>query len=504
MDLGRALVEKLAGLDRASQADSILSRRKLLFGGATALGALAGRVKEAKAVPSQAQLRFLVDRLTFGWTQEEQTLAESLGYHQYLEHHLNPTAIDDSAMAARLSTYQYLGLLPYLAHLLVNVSLAYYQLYEATFLRATYSKRQLYEKMVEFWSDHFNIYLFMGDCAWAKNWEDENVIRPHAMGKFRNLLSASMHSSCMLHYLNNELSVVGNQNENYARELLELHTMGVDGGYTQQDVVEVARCLTGWSFYRYYSDGPLIKMFRFIPQNHDYGPKTVLGHAIPAGQGIEDGEMVCNILASHPSTARFISTKLCKKFWSENPPSSLVDAVTATYLATDGDIKSMLRTIFTTLDPLTAEPKFKRPFHLAVSSLRATNANCDSTGNPVSQAMLDQLISMGHLPFNWAPPDGYPDRMDFWVGLPLARWNYGAALANNQIQSVSMDVNQFYGSAATPDAMVNRINLQMFGGLLSAEERALIRDYLATNPGSETTRREAISLAIATPTFQWY
>lgn len=494
----------LAKMTGDSQSGASLSRRKWLLGGAAALGALAGRNKEAKAVPSPENIRFLVDRLTFGWTQEEQNLAEMLGYHQYLEYQLNYTAIDDSAMVQRLSTYQHLGAIPYLMHLLINVSVAYDQMYEATILRAAYSKRQLYQKMVEFWTDHFNINIFSGECAWIKNWDDENVIRPHAMGKFRDILSASAHSACMLHYLNNEFSVAGNPNENYARELMELHTLGVDGGYTQQDVVEVARCLTGWDFWRYYTAGGLRQMFRFDGTRHDYGAKTVLGNAIPAGQGIEDGEMVINILASHPSTANYISRKLCQKFWSENPPQSLVDAVTATYTATDGDIKSMLRTIFMTLDPALAGPKYKRPFHLVVSALRATGAAYNTTGAYPSPTMKDQLAGMGHLMFNWAPPDGYPDRTDFWVGLPLPRWNFGAGLMNGDIYGVSVDLAQLFGTAATPDALADRINGRLFGGRMAPGERDLIRDYLATAPASESVRRDAVGLALSSPTFQWY
>lgn len=501
------------GLSQARQQDGVtieqdsggpVSRRKLLFGSLAALGAFSRQNREADAAPTDESTRFLVDRLTFGWTQEEQTLADMLGYHQYLEHHLNYTAIDDSALAPRLSVYEHLGIIPYLSHLLVNVSVAWEQMVEATLVRAVYSKRQLYQKMVEFWSDHFNVSLFTGECAWIKNWEDEFVIRPHALGKFRDILSASVHSACMLHYLNNELSVVGNPNENYARELMELHTLGVDGGYTQQDVVEVARCLTGWDFWRYWTAGANRQMFRFDASRHDFGPKTVLGHAIPAGQGIEDGEMVINILASHPSTARYISLKLCRKFWSENPPVELVDAVTATYTATDGDIKAMLRTLFTTLDPAAAGPKLKRPFHLVASALRATNATYVSAGTPVSETMLEQLSTMGHHPFTWSPPDGFPDRTDYWVGLPLARWNFGAKLMNGEILGVGVDPAQFYAAATTPDALVDKIKAKMFGGRMTDEERTELRNYLATNPSSNTVRKEAIGLAISAPSFQWH
>ncbi|HWL92872.1 MAG TPA: DUF1800 domain-containing protein [Phycisphaerae bacterium] len=502
MSLKRFVAEQLGLTASAPSADSVLSRRKMLLGGAAAFAAVSARPPQARAVPPGSANRFLVDRITFGWTPEEQNQADSLGYHEYLERQLDYHSIDDSAMEARLESYEMLDYIPYHMHNLVNVSVAYRQLYEATILRAVQSKRQLYQRMVEFWTDHFNINLFSGECAWIKNWDDKNVIRVHALGSFRELLSASMHSACMLHYLNNELSVWWGPNENYARELMELHTLGVDGGYTQQDVVEVARCLTGWDFHR--PDNYDRQMFRFAANHHDFDAKTVLGHAIPAGQGIEDGEMVCDILASHPSTARYLATKLCRKFWSENPPVTLIDAVTATYTATDGDIKAMLRTLFTTLDPSLAGPKFKRPFHLVVSALRATKASYETTGAEPSVALFNRLANMGHLPFNWAPPDGYPDRADFWVGSPLTRWNFAARLVNGNITYLSVDPAAFFATAATADQLMGQIQAKLFGGRLTAEERNLIRDYLATDPASPSIRLEAIGLALAAPSFQWY
>lgn len=503
MRLARFLADKLGLRDEAAAIDRLVSRRKWLLGG-TLAAALLNTEEKAEAAPSADNLRFLVDRLTFGWTQEEQNLADSLDYNLYLERQLNYTQIDDSAMTQRLSSYEALDFLPMQMHFLINVSYGYEQLYEAAVLRAAYSKRQLFERMVEFWTDHFNINIFSGECAWIKNWDDKNVIRKHAMGRFRDLLGASAHSACMLHYLNNEFSVAAHPNENYARELMELHTLGVDGGYTQQDVIEVARCFTGWDFYRYNIDGANRQMFRFTSAVHDFNQKVVLGNVIPAGGGESDGNTVLDILAAHPNTARFIATKLCKRFWSESPPQSLIDAVTATYLSTDGDIKAMLRTLFTTLDPSTAGPKFKRPFHLFVSALRATNATYATTGQQTSPGMRDALSFAGHLMFNWAPPDGYPDRADAWVGLPLARWNFGASLMNGNIHYVSVDIDQFFAGTSTADQMINRINARLFGGRLPAADQILIRDYLATNPSSAPIRREALGLAMAAPAFQWY
>ena len=245
-------------------------------------------------------------------------------------------------------------------------------------------------------------------------------------------------------------------------------------------------------------------MFRFTAANHDFGQKVVLGNVIPAGGGESDGNTVLDIIAAHPSTARFLATKLCKRFWSENPPQALIDAVAATYTATNGDIKSMLRTLFTTLDPSTAGPKFKRPFHLFVSALRATNATYATNGSQISTGMLNALSLAGHLMFNWSTPDGYPDRADAWQGLPLTRWNFGASLLNGDINYVSVDIDQFFAGATTADQMINRINGRLFGGRLPAGDQTLIRSYLETDPASSSIRREALGLALAAPAFQWY
>src|SRR6185503_4083253 len=227
-------------------------------------------------------------------------------------------------------------------------------------------------------------------------------------------------------------------NENYAREIMELHTLGVEGGYSQKDVQEVARCLTGWTLDRPRQG----TQFMFREFMHDNGEKTVLGHKIPAGGGIKDGEMVIDILAHHPSTAKFISTKLVRRFVSDTPPPALVDRVAQVYLKSDGDIREMLRTIFTSPEFYSKEAyraKIKSPFELAVSAIRAVGGEMN---NPL---MVTQFISkMGQPLYRYQPPTGYPDKAEQWVntGALLERLNFGLALSANKLRGTTVDLKR--------------------------------------------------------------
>src|SRR5436189_4360223 len=237
-----------------------------------------------------------------------------------------------------------------------NPQMVVTELQRAKLLRAVYSDRQLYELMVDFWENHFSIFANKDDDRFLLTGFDRETIRPFAMGRFRDLLGATAHSPAMLFYLDNWRSSVprpypargdkpagtdGGLNENYARELMELHTLGVDGGYTQKDVQEVARCFSGWTIQKPNEQG----LFLYRPGLHDDGEKVVLGQKILAGGGVADGERVLDILLHHPATARFIATKLVRRFVSDEPPPALVERVAATFRATEGDIKAMLRAL---------------------------------------------------------------------------------------------------------------------------------------------------------------
>ncbi len=450
-------------------------------------------------VDKNALLAKLVRRVTWGFTQEEYSLAQQLGYDGYLEYHLNAPAIDDSAMDARLVAYttltmQQYQLYPLPAGQVVN------ELSEAMILRATLSKRQLFERLVEFWTDHFNIDILDNQGRYLKTVDDRNVIRAHALGTFPTMLRASAQSPCMLAYLNNDTNIASSPNENYARELMELHTLSVTGPYTQQDVVAVARCLTGWSLFR-VAAGTNAGLFQFNSAQHDNGSKTVLGQLIPAGGGLQDGFTVLDILAVHPATASFIATKLTKRFLGEDVAASIIASVTATYLATGGDIKAMMRTILSPNNLFTdSGPRYKRPQHQAISAMRALGTPITST----QSLRQNHFAASGHVPFAWGPPDGYPDYLAHWQGLILPRWNFGASLAINGIGGLTFDVATFFAGLSTATQMVDKINTVLFGGEMLANERAALISYLSVNAADTTRRRDTVGLAIGCPSFQWY
>jgi uncharacterized protein (DUF1800 family) len=416
------------------------------------------------------------------------------------------------------------------------------ELQASRIVRATYSDRQLYEQMVDFWENHFNIYAQKGADRWLLTSFDRDTIRPYAMGNFRDLLEATAKSPAMLFYLDNFQSVspnapqgnpnrqmrrqqngafgndplmrparraaIGNGsfgglgnprvnqmpqpqaakqqqakknkrglNENYARELMELHTLGVDGGYTQQDVIEVARCFTGWTIFdpRGYtayvaavenkgSDPGMNNLggrsgtFYFNARLHDNGEKTVLGHKIPAGGGMKDAEMVLDILASHPSTAKFISTKIARWFVSDDPPASLVARMSETFLKTNGDIRAVLSTMINSpefFSPEAYRAKIKTPFELAVSSIRALNG--ETNGGP---ALQNWIARMGQPLYGYQTPNGYPDRADQWVntGALLERMNFALALVGNRIAGTRVDVAQFVKDNPDREAVDYRRN----------------------------------------------
>jgi uncharacterized protein (DUF1800 family) len=327
------------------------------------------------------------------------------------------------------------------------------QVATAKLVRATVSERQLYEQMVDFWQNHFSVFSGKGQTRLYIPEYDRDIIRPRAMGKFRDLLGAVAKSPAMLFYLDNAQSVadsgrntlargvgVGARrqqarrgrglNENYARELMELHTLGVDGGYTQQDVVEVARALTGWSI------DPQTGSFVFRPFAHDADEKIILGQKFPGGRGIEEGERVLDILASHPSTARYITRKLAVRFVSDSAPPALVDRCSDEFKRTDGDIRMTLRCIVSSpefFSRFAYRAKVKTPFELVASSFRATNAVPDQT--PRSAQIVTRL---GQPIFGRQTPDGWPDRAEEWLnaGAMVNRVNFGLQLANGRVPGV--------------------------------------------------------------------
>ena len=330
-------------------------------------------------------------------------------------------------------------------------------LMDSKMLRAIYSNRQLNEELADFWFNHFNIFIDKGADRYLITEYERDVIRPHVLGKFHDLLEATAKSPAMLFYLDNWQSVgpnapqprgAGNRqrrglNENYGRELMELHTLGVDGGYTQKDVTEVARCFTGWTIQNPQRGGA----FTFNARLHDNGEKTVLGVKIPAGGGMEDGEKVLDILAHHASTAHFISKKLAMRFVADDPPASLVDRMAQTFLKTGGDLREVMRTMLNSKEFWSAgayRSKMKSPFEMVASAVRAVSGDVD-----YATALANQVAQLGEPLYRKIEPTGYSNSSKEWLnsaGL-LARMNFALQLADNKVPGVKVKAVQSAGDA---------------------------------------------------------
>lgn len=418
------------------------------------------------------------------------------------------------------------------------------QLGQEELLRAAYSRRQLQEVMVHFWMNHFNIYWPKGAGRYYLTAFEQNVIRPRALGNFEDLLVATAKSPAMLFYLDNWVSVspdLQNQpggvqaevdgampapgtfgvfgmqgsrrfpqartqkrrglNENYGRELMELHTIGLH--YTQRDVTEVARCFTGWTIRRPRLGGG----FYFNPRLHDYGQKIVLGHTIPAGHGIEDGLEVLHILATSPDTAHHIAYEVCQHFVADDPPAELVNEAARTYLRTRGDIRSMLRTILTSSEfysQAAYEAKVKSPFEYVASALRALGAQTDG-----SRRLLGLMAQMGEPMFLCQAPSGYSDVASTWINSSalLARMNFAIALCLGHIPGTIVDWQSLTKAGETSRGILEDLANELTGSKPSpATENAILSRW---GDGGAENRLPAgrelammTALLIASPEFQ--
>lgn len=443
-----------------------------------------------------------LNRLTFGPRPDERARFAEIGLQNWVEEQLAYESVDDFACDLRLKSFDTLRMK---AHELIDLSdkilddvdqqLVPTELRQATLVRQVYSRRQLYEVMAEFWSDHFNIATIKGDCFYLKTVDDREVIRKHALGSFRDLLWASAHSPAMLTYLDNQVNQKGAPNENYARELMELHSLGVNGGYSQRDVMELARCLTGWTVKEHFFYGD----FTFDDGTHDTGEKLVLRRRIPSA-GQSEAEGVIEVLAQHPSTAQFIATKLARRFLADPSPAEIIERAAKAFLRTKGDIRATLRVIL--LDGLSlAEARYRRPVNFVAAALRMLNAETD--GGP---AVQDYLLRMGQRPFNWPTPDGYPDHDAAWQGNLMPRWQFAFALVRNELENTDLDLpalREVSGAKTLPQA-VDALASLLLGSPLPAAQR---NEWLAATRAANATEEETLAILIggilASPAFQW-
>jgi uncharacterized protein (DUF1800 family) len=329
-----------------------------------------------------------------------------------------------------------------------------YDLSEGKLYRGILSNRQLEEELADFWYNHFNVFLDKGADRFQVPTYERDAIRPHVLGRFRDLLEATASSPAMLFYLDNWQSVAPETqgatqgkrparglNENYARELMELHTLGVDGGYTQKDIIEVARCFTGWTIKQPRAGGT----FTFNEKVHDKGEKVVLGVTIPAGGGREDAEKVLDILAAHPSTAKFVSKKLAQRFVADDPPPELIARMAKKFQDTRGDIREVMKVMLTSKEFFSQgayHAKVKSPLEMIASAIRATGAQVD-----FAFQLAQQIARLGQPLYRKLEPTGYSNANAEWVNSAslLARMNFAMALAQNRLPGVKVDSARFTG-----------------------------------------------------------
>jgi uncharacterized protein (DUF1800 family) len=423
----------------------------------------------------------VADLNRFGFGPNNPSLRDynQLGREAWLQEQLNPTDQEPTHLVARLERLEIFHLGPWeLRDWKEETILA--QMQQAAILRAVYSPWQLRERMVDFWTNHFNIFAKKGLAVYRKPWDERDVIRKNALGNFKDMVLASAKSTAMLIYLDQQNSTKTHPNENYARELLELHTLGVQGGYTQRDVMEAARAFTGWSEER----GFLNKKgaFLFVDEIHDKNPKTFLGHNLPGGRGIEDGEDVVNIVATHPSTARFITQKLCDYFLGD-PTNPIQPQMEASFLATKGEIKPLVLLLANAFAK-GAKPLLKRPFDFLASAIRAVDAATDG-GLPVQTA----LAQMGQPLYMWPMPDGFPIEPAAWTSSLLPRWNFASQLLASGLPGTEVDLERLGTQSGTEIA---------FRRSAQNHDLTSLDSLIKSLPLATQT-----ALALASPEFQW-
>jgi uncharacterized protein (DUF1800 family) len=433
--------------------------KKLLFA-VVALTLLAAAAPSHKLTDRQ-RAEHALNRLGFGPRPGEVDRVVAEGVDKWIERQLHPESIDDAAVNARLASFETLkmnngDLMEQYYKPIVAARRARKEgdgeqgedteemkamrqksrrvvgeLSAQRIIRAAESDRQLDEVMADFWLNHFNIFAGKGIDRFLLTSYERDTIRPHMWGKFEDLLMATAKSPAMMFYLDNARSRSGAINENYAREIMELHTLGVDGGYTQKDVTELARVFTGWSIEQRSGQ------FLFRPFQHDRGAKTVLGVHLEGG--IDEGERMIHLLAHHASTAHHIATQLCQRLVADDPPKALVDRVAKTFLESDGDLRATVKAVVDSRefwDPKFYRAKVKSPFEYVISALRASNAR---VVNPIPIARALQQI--GEPLYGAQPPTGYSDKAEAWVnsGAEVNRMNFAADLASNKLPGVRVE-----------------------------------------------------------------
>ena len=580
--------------------DTRLGRRAAIAAAAGLLSLTAWPVAAQRVVTADdaraETITHVLNRIGFGPRPGDVARVQKLGLQAYIEEQLHPERIDDAALDARLAPMASLSMssrdlaaqyfmpadmlnrqlqraqapppnqmtppgqppraqaTPEQRQIRMAAQSVTAELMQAKVLRAVMSERQLEEVLVDFWFNHFNVFIGKGQVRQYLTEYERDAIRPYVLGRFRDMLGATAHSPAMLFYLDNfqsqappdarTLAPAGRRgrggvpvrpgqvrpgqpqprrparglNENYARELMELHTLGVDGGYTQQDVVEVARILTGWTIDQPRAGGSFV----FRTQVHDAGAKTVLGMTFEAGQGEDEGERLLDMLATHPSTARHISFKLAQRFVADEPPAGLVDRVAKVFLDTDGDLRAVTRAVITSPEFLSLDAhhaKVKTPFEFVASAMRATGA---LVNNP--QPLVAALANLGMPLYGAQPPTGYSMTADAWVntGALLARMNLAVQLISGTAplqprqdirggQRPPPVIERLRGRGGALGRNAVRIDLVALAPDTSEAAQARLIDTMLGGNASAATRdtlaraespQQLLALALGSPEFQ--
>ena len=454
----------------------------------------------------------LLNRIGFGPRPGDVDRILGLGLDRYIQGQLDAPA--DPELDSRLRGFITLGYPISQVLTLYNadqrsIAVILDELYAAKVIRAVHAQNQLQEVLVDFWLNHFNVYIQDGFARYSTAAYERDAIRPHALGKFRDLLGATAAHPAMLYFLDNYLSratvTVGGRtvrglNENYGRELLELHTVGVDAGYTQDHVIDAARCFTGWGIDNLSTSG----RFVYRPQAHDTGSKSVFGLDLPAGGGQDDGEKLLDYLASHPQTARFIARKLAQRLVSDDPPPRVVEHAAAAFQSSGGDVREVVRAILGRAE-FWAEAfgagKPKTPLELVASALRAADAQVAS-----GRAIVAYLQNMGMPLYSCVPPTGYSNRGADWINpsSQLYRMNFALDLAAGAIAGVSVDVRgmvrRMGGDSESARSVASTISAEIFGQGLSRSTLDAASRVAAG--GSVSVAARAAGLCLGSPEMQ--
>lgn len=485
----------------------------------------------------EAEAAHLLRRLTFGARPGEVAALSKSGLNAWLETQLHPERMEDTRGKLALEPFQDVLAPPkdlpekfLKAEMMGDVTegeapkdekginkltdfgrlLSFAQM--SQIVRQAESERQLFEVMVDFWTNHFNVFARKGLVKLFAADYVERAIRPNALGKFSDLLLATAQHPAMLIYLDNAQSSAegsakrgknkvkhGGITENYARELLELHTLGVDAGYTQEDVIGVARILTGWSIERAGAAGP---GFLFKSKAHDRGEKLVLGQIYPAGRGLEEGQELLRRLANDPRTARHLARKLCARLVADTPPESCIQAGSQAFLESGGEIRKLVRAIVSSAEFSVESNRFgemKSPLEFMVSAIRVLDGKIEGDARRLAK-MAEQL---GEPLLMQAVPTGYPETAKQWASATgaLSRMNYSIQLASGRVPGVDVDLERLFPNAEA-EALVNEVNRVILSGAAAPATLEAIAEQVRQTPKEGERRQVAVALVLGSPDFQ--